>query len=256
MEDVPRTYGYVRASTRKQVESPDAQKEIIRRYADFNQLGDVTFFVDAAKSGKVDLDKRDAGREMVVRLKRGDSVIVAKIDRAFRRLADCVVMLERWERLGVRLHICNLMGGAIDLSSPMGRFLIHILAAFAELERAFISERTRDGLAGKKRKHQAVSPYAGYGFKFEKQWDAESKRWVKVKVANPAEREVMQSIVKWKMEGCTWDEIRQHIVYTLKLETKEGKEWDDNRIRRAYRAEIVLQLQEQRPGRQTAGDKE
>jgi DNA invertase Pin-like site-specific DNA recombinase len=164
------------------------------------------------------------------------------------------VILERLERLGVKLHVCNLMGGAIDLSSPMGRFMIHILAAFAELERAFISERTRDGMAKRKREHRPVSPYAGYGFTWEKRW-IDGKR-VKVRVECPEERKAMKSIALWKLQGKTWDEIRQHLVYNLKLKTKEGKPWDDNRIRRAYRAELMLQLREQRPGRQItkAGD--
>jgi DNA invertase Pin-like site-specific DNA recombinase len=59
-----RVIGYARASTKKQVESPETQKEAIKRYAVFNQMGDVTFFVDAAKSGKTSWDERDAGKEL------------------------------------------------------------------------------------------------------------------------------------------------------------------------------------------------
>ena len=140
-------YGYPRASTKKQVDSPETQMDNIRKYADLHGLGEVTFFVDAAKTGKVPWQDREAGRELFAQLKPGDHVIIAKLDRAFRRLSDCVVVLEQFERMGIKLHVVNLLGGAIDLSSPMGRFLIHILAAFAELERAFISERTQ-GRAG------------------------------------------------------------------------------------------------------------
>ena len=132
----PRVFGYPRASTKKQVESPETQKDMIKKYAVFNGLGDVTFFVDAATSGKVSWEERDAGKELFRQLRRGDHVVLTKLDRAFRKLSDCVTVLEKFERMGVKLHICNLMGGAIDLSSPMGRFMIHILAAFAELERA------------------------------------------------------------------------------------------------------------------------
>lgn len=245
MSDRPaRTFGYCRASTKHQVDSPETQKEMQKSYAVFNKLGDVTFFVDAAKSGKIAWDDRDVGRAMFAQLRKGDHVIVTKLDRAFRRLADCVVVLEQFERLGVKLHICNLMGGAIDLSSPMGRFMIHILAAFAELERAFISERTKDGLANTKRKGVCSTRHPGYGFRWEKR-NVEGK-WVKIKVADEEERNVMRSILAWRMQDgpLGWDEIRQHLEYNLSLKTKDGKPWDSNRIRRAYKAELHLRLKE------------
>ena len=43
-----------------------------------------------------------------------------------------------------------------------------------------------------------------------------------------------------------WKEIRDHLTYTLKLKTKDGGTWDINRVRRAWKAELLLQLQEQR----------
>ena len=45
-------YGYPRASTKKQVDSPETQMENIRKYADLHGLGEVTFFVDAAKTAR------------------------------------------------------------------------------------------------------------------------------------------------------------------------------------------------------------
>ena len=104
----------------------------------------------------------------------------------------------------------------------MGRFLIHILAAFAELERAFISERTKDGLANKKKNGVAHTHYPGYGFRWEKR-NIEGK-WVKVKVRDDAERQVMASIVAWRMgePPVGWDEITHHLNNNLKLKTKDG----------------------------------
>lgn len=242
-------FGYPRASTKKQVDSPETQMDNIRKYADLHGLGDVTFFVDAAKTGKVPWQERDAGREMFNHLKAGDHVIISKLDRAFRRLSDCVVVLEKFEHMGIKLHVVNLLGGAIDLSSPMGRFLIHILAAFAELERAFISERTKDGLANKKRKGTSYTNFPGYGMRWEKrQIDGD---WQKFRVGDEQEREIMRSIVRWRMQEppLAWKEISDHLTYELKLRTKEGKTWDTNRVRRAWKAEMSFQLQEQRENR-------
>lgn len=246
---VARVFGYARASTKKQVESPETQKDIAQKYAAFHSLGDVTFFVDAAKSGKIAWQDREAGRELFRQLRPGDHVILTKLDRAFRRLADCVTVLERFERMGVKLHVCNLMGGALDLSSPMGRFLIHILAAFAELERAFISERTKDGLARRKAKNVAHCRFPGYGFRWEIRW-IEGKR-TKVAVRDDEERNVMRSILTWRMQDqpLSWKQISDHLQYTLKIKTKDGSTWDVNRVRRACEAELKLQLQEQRANR-------
>jgi DNA invertase Pin-like site-specific DNA recombinase len=242
-------YIYARASTKKQIDSPETQKDIARKYAVLNSLGDATIFVDAAKSGKTPWEDRDAGRELFKRLKPGDHVIVARLDRAFRRLADCVVVLEKFERLGVRLHVCNMLGGALDLASPMGRFLIHILAAFAELERAFISERTKDGLANKKRKNVAHTRFPGYGCKWKKVWV--DGKLVKVRERDDDERNVMRSILSWRMQDqpLSWKQIADHLTYTLKLKTKDGGLWDANRVRRACEAELRLQLSEQRGNR-------
>jgi DNA invertase Pin-like site-specific DNA recombinase len=245
----PRTFGYARASTKKQVESPETQKDSQKKYAVFNNLGDVTFFVDAATSGKVSWEDRDAGRELFRQLRKGDHVILSKLDRAFRKLSDCVTVLEKFERMGVKLHICNLMGGAIDLSSPMGRFMIHILAAFAELERAFISERTKDGLAKRKKQGVRHTRHPGYGFRWENR-TVDGKR-ERIRVRDDEERNVMRSILSWRMQDqpLGWDEIRQHLQYNLKLLTKDGKPWDLNRIRRSCKAELQLQLLEQKANR-------
>lgn len=245
----PKTFGYARASTKKQVESPETQKETMKKYASMLDLGDVTFFADAATSGKISWEERDAGKELFRQIRAGDHVIIGKLDRAFRKLSDCVVVLERFEKMGVKLHIVNLMGGAIDLSSPMGRFLIHILAAFAELERAFISERTKDGLAKRKTKNVCAARFPGYGFHWEKRV-VDGKR-AKIAVRDDEERNVMRSILTWRMQDqpLSWKEIADHLTYQLKLHTKDGGLWDVNRVRRACKAELLLQLKEQRGNR-------
>jgi DNA invertase Pin-like site-specific DNA recombinase len=159
-----------------------------------------------------------------------------------------VIVLEKFERMGVKIHVTNLMGGAIDLSSPMGRFMIHILAAFAELERAFISERTKDGMANKRRSGVAHAHHPGYGFKWKKVW-LEGKL-VKVKEREDQERNIMRSIVQWRMQdgALTWQEISDHLNYTLKFKTKSGGTWDVNRVRRGFEAECRLQIIEQKGG--------
>ena len=73
----------------------------------------------------------------------------------------------------------------------------------------------------------------------------------KVAERNDEERNVMRSILMWRMqdEPLSWDEIRHHLTYTLELRTKDGTLWTRERIRRVCEAELKLQLLEQRGNR-------
>lgn len=253
MSDKPKIFCYARMSTKRQIDSPEVQRANMKKYVELREelrnLGDVQFFTDAATSAKIAWEERTAGREMFGRLKPGDHVIVYSLDRAFRRLSDAASVMEKFERLKIKLHVVNLMGGALDLSSPMGKFLLHILAAFAELERAFISERTIEALKNKKSKGFANPKHPGYGFKW-KATTINGKR-TKVRERDDEERKVMKSIVMWRMQDdpMSWGEIAEYLRFDLKLKTKNGGEWDANRVRRCAKAELQLQLEEGRSSR-------
>ena len=172
-------------------------------------------------------------------LRKGDVVYVAKLDRAFRRAADCAVVMETWGRLGVSIVICDLLGMTVDLSSPIGRFIVLILAAVAQLEREFISERTKSSLARARwARRQATNQHAGYGYTWKKIYDPDRGKYVKTRVDDQDERNLMREIVRWKLDGHSWDDIYQHVNYTLRARTKTGKEWSMSRIRRVYEAQL------------------
>lgn len=244
----PRVYGYCRASTSKQADSTDTQKGLIRQYADAQKLGDITWCVDPATSGKTPLGERIAGRSLLNAVRPGDVVIISKLDRMFRSTKDGCTVLDEFKRRGVKLHVCNLMGGAVDLSSAMGMFFVQILTAFAELERAFISERTKDGLAAKKSQRVRHTRHAGYGFTWLRRKGADGKP-ERVRVSCPEEREVMAAIVRYRHDHqLTWPEIEAHLSKHNAF-MKDGIRWDQSRIRRAYQAELELRLAEQRNNR-------
>lgn len=80
-------------------------------------------------------------------LKPGDRLVIWKMDRAFRSLLDALTILEKLEAQGNAFHSLT---EAIDTETPMGRFAYQIINAFAELERALISERTKAGMRAAK----------------------------------------------------------------------------------------------------------
>lgn len=247
-------HGYVRASTNKQHETIDVQQETIANYCRAHGLlltqsrhEGPLWYIDRATSGKIPIAEREAGQVMCRALQRGDHIVVTKLDRAFRKLSDCCKAMETWERLGVHLHVCNLLGGAIDLSQPIGKFLIQVLGAFAELERAFISERTSEAMKARKRRGEGGGR-PRYGFKHETRYkivDGVRKKYL-VEVPDLHERQIMKMVLAWRTgtPPWAWDKIRRELTYKLKVKTTDGREWSRQRLKRAATAEAVLQYRE------------
>ncbi len=82
-------------------------------------------------------------------MKRGDVLVVARLDRLARSLSHLLAVIAELDAKGA--HFKSL-ADPIDTTTPQGRFALQVLGAVAELERALIQERTKDGLrAAKKR---------------------------------------------------------------------------------------------------------
>lgn len=77
-------------------------------------------------------------------LRRGDVLVVARIDRLARSLSHLLEIVEGLDRRGVGFRS---LADPIDTTSPQGRLTLQILGAVAEFERALIAERTKAGLA-------------------------------------------------------------------------------------------------------------
>lgn len=77
-------------------------------------------------------------------LRRGDTLVVWKLDRLGRRLSRLISTIERLKEKGVHLRVLT---EAIDTTTPTGILMFHIIGAFAEFERNMGIERTKAGLA-------------------------------------------------------------------------------------------------------------
>ena len=79
------------------------------------------------------------------RARRVDVVVVWKLDRWGRSLADSVITLQELAAAGVRF-ICTTQGLDTDNSNPMGRAMLGMLQVFAQFERDLIHERVNAGV--------------------------------------------------------------------------------------------------------------
>lgn len=88
-------YLYARVSTDKQENSRDAQVARLNDWCKARDLSVDTEYVDEDVSAySVLLRDRPQGKAMWDKLQAGDSVVVTKVDRAFRGLADCAVTID------------------------------------------------------------------------------------------------------------------------------------------------------------------
>ncbi|PPF39167.1 invertase [Rathayibacter sp. AY1A3] len=126
--------GYVRVSTKEQ--NLDLQREAMER------AGITKVFEDQGVSGT--LASRPGLEKALSAMDRGDVLVVWKLDRLGRSVKNVLDLLDNLDMEGK--HFRSLTEG-IDTGGPMGRAMLTIVAAFAQLERDQLVERTNAGLA-------------------------------------------------------------------------------------------------------------
>ena len=85
---------------------------------------------------------------MLNELEAGDTVVVKSIDRLSRSTKDLLEIVEQIKTAQANLNILDLQ---IDTSTAMGKCVLTILGAIAEMDRKTIKERTAEGIAIAKR---------------------------------------------------------------------------------------------------------
>lgn len=153
--------GYVRVSTEEQ---NTARQEIMLR-----ELGVDELFVDRA-SGK-NADRPELNRMMNF-VRRGDTVIVESISRFARNTRD---LLDLVEQLTAKQVEFVSRKEAIDTTTPTGKFMLTVFAAVAELEREYILQRQREGIAIAKQRGK----YRGRPPKVYPDFERIAARWQK-----------------------------------------------------------------------------
>ena len=129
-------HGYARCSTLDQ--SVDGQKETLKKAG-------CTKIWSEKVSGAAVRGDRPVLLKMISALKRGDTVIVTRLDRAGRSLRELLVLLDDFDEMGVKFE--SLADAWCDTGSAHGRLLISILGSLAEFERELIRARTGEGRA-------------------------------------------------------------------------------------------------------------
>jgi site-specific DNA recombinase len=217
--------GYVRVSTEKQADfgvSLDAQTAKVRAMAVVQSAELVDLIIDAGESAK-SLQRPGMVRLLaLVDAGAVDTVIIAKLDRLTRSVADLAELLKRFERRGVSLVS---VADSLDTRSAAGRLVLNIMVTVSQWEREAIGERTRDAMRHKRAKGERVGTVP-FGYRL-------SGDGVKLEAEN-LEQGVLSRIRELKADGLTTRQIAAELN-RRGFTTRRGTAWRFQYVAQALR---------------------
>ena len=138
---------YIRASTNAQ--DVKNQRHEILEYG--NRAGlRIDAFIEVTMSSRHSSRQRRI-EELQERLEPGDSLLVTELSRLGRSTGEVIMLINQLVAYGVIVHIIKQnLRLSQDLEDMTAKVMVTLLALFAEIERDFISLRTKEALASKK----------------------------------------------------------------------------------------------------------
>jgi DNA invertase Pin-like site-specific DNA recombinase len=124
--------GYARVST--------SEQETAAQAAALKAAGCKRIYREKASGGRWD---RPELQRLLDQLRKGDVLVVWKLDRLSRSLRDVLTIMERLAEAKAGFRSLT---EAIDTTTAAGRMMMQMVGAFAEFERAMLRERTKAGL--------------------------------------------------------------------------------------------------------------
>src|SRR3954469_16073973 len=165
----------------------DASQAYIRSQAHAGWTQIRTRYDDGGYSGGS--TDRPALQRLLDEVKAGkvDTIVVYKVDRLTRSLADFAKLVELFDKHGVSFVSVTQQ---FNTTTSMGRLTLNVLLSFAQFEREVTSERIRDKIAASKRKGLWVGGMAPLGYRVEG----------KKLLAHPTEAEQVRTIFSRYLE--------------------------------------------------------
>jgi DNA invertase Pin-like site-specific DNA recombinase len=90
-------------------------------------------------------------------------VVVARLDRLFRSVADAASVIADFDKKGIELVA---IAEGFDMTNPYGRAMAQMASVFDELERTMIRERTHGAMSVKRSRGERISGHAPFGWDF------------------------------------------------------------------------------------------
>jgi DNA invertase Pin-like site-specific DNA recombinase len=126
--------GYARTSTAEQIAGLEAQD------CELRAAGVEKVFSERVSS----VAKREQLEAALDFCRKGDVLVVTKLDRLARAMTDLVAITSKLKAKGVELQVLAMN---LDTSTPTGKLMLNLMGSFAEFEREIMLERQREGVA-------------------------------------------------------------------------------------------------------------
>ncbi len=126
--------GYARTSTTEQEAGLEAQRR------DLLASGCEEVFEEQVSS----VQRREELEKALKFIRKGDTLVVTKLDRLARSVPDLVKIMGQLEEKGASLRILAMN---LDTDTPTGRLLLNLVGSIAQFEREIMLERQREGIA-------------------------------------------------------------------------------------------------------------
>jgi len=225
--------GYVRVSTEEQAQdgvSLTIQRDKIALYCQLHNLDLVGIEADEGVSAKT-LKRPGLHRALdQLRAATADGLVVAKLDRLSRSVADWATLIDGYfgERAGK--HLASV-ADSIDTRSAAGRLVLNMLMSVAQWERETISERVQEAMNHVKRKGHRAGQIP-YGRRLINPADPNDKRMED----HPEEQTTIQAMRLMRNLGESYREIAAQLT-AGEFPTKSGglKPWEASSVRAILR---------------------
>lgn len=221
----PHIYGYARKSPSTSLgTSIEVQTSMIRERAE-RLDGEWQMVVsDENVSGRtVPFAERRGGRDLMNVLRKGDKLIVTRLDRLARSLKDMIDICDMVANRGISLYVLDFGGGELQMDSALGRLLVHLLAVIGEYHASLTSERNAETHAFR-RANGLASGHPRYGRMTVRRKQGDGTI-VKLDVWDPVECELIKEIHRRvDKEGASVHSVAVDFMERGLL-TRRGKPW-------------------------------
>lgn len=154
-----------RVSTDRQQNSVENQQIQLRRHAKSKGLTIAKTFIDENISAvSTKFLERPGVKKMLRYMKRHHitTILMQRPDRGFRKLLDLAITLTELDRNGIHFRFIE---PDLDLSTPAGKMLLHLMVQFAEMESTIRQQRQLEIIALTRSKRIARSQHPPYGWR-------------------------------------------------------------------------------------------
>ena len=187
--------------------SLDAQKNKLEDYALNKGWWVYKIYTDEGITAK-DIKGRKAFTQLLedARAEKFSAILITKFDRPFRNTVEALITLDELHTIGVDFIS---LAESIDTTTPMGKMVFTMIAAFAQLERELTAVRVNDINEYKFNKGILVGkPPFGYKFKYKK---VGKNKIVDKLIPDSTKSVLVIKLFEMKSQGKNWKEICNEI---------------------------------------------